>query len=127
MVDEIGLYAYQVGLILIAVVTVIKDWEDFRKAKTGKFTPVVIVIFTFLLGFLSIQQTHSQIIKERKASAESKALTIEVSDSNVRVSELTKQVEALQAANARDSQSFQTSFSQLYDRFSDLQSRVRNQ
>src|SRR6266568_303317 len=127
MFDEIASYSYQIGLILIALVTTIKDWEDFSKARTGRFTPVVVVVFTLLLGFLSIQQTHSQIAKERKASGETVTLTTKVSDSNGRISELTKQIDLLQAANARDTQSFQTSFSKLYDRFSDLQSKVRNQ
>jgi hypothetical protein len=96
MFDEIGSYAYQVGLILIALVTTVKDCEDFARVRTGKFTPVVVVIFTLLLGFLSIRQTHSQISKERTASGQTAILTTKVGESNGRISELTKQITAVQ-------------------------------
>jgi hypothetical protein len=121
--NEIAPYLYQTALAFITLITLLKDWEDFGK-KSGRWSPIVMVILTVVLIVLGIQQTRAQIKKERDAAQEAKT---ENDKSTGRIGELTKQVAELRAEDDRRANTYQTSLSGLYDRLTDLRSKVRNQ
>lgn len=119
-------YLYQLLIGIVAVLALLKDWNDYGSLskRFGKRLPLFLAIITGLITLLSLAETHnSQAGARQQREAAEKRDTI----SQTQISDLTEQVRQGRAENQQNSAGFRRSFSALYDKYSDLAARVKNE
>lgn len=111
MREGLTAYGLQIILGLIALIALWKDWKEYNKRskKWGKFVRGFLTVATLLLIAFSVMDTRSNRASAAKESDDLKRQITQLRDD---------------ARIANDG--FRQSFAGLYDRFSQLQSKVQN-
>jgi len=107
-------YVLQVLLGIIALFTLLKDWNDYGNIskRWGRSIPLVMAVLTVIITVLSIRDTYDSNTNQINSRAT--------------ISQLSTQIDQLRGDNQKAADAFRDSFTKLYDRFSDLQTRVQN-
>lgn len=115
-------YILQILLGAIALFALSKDWDDYV-TRLGKLKTLFLFAATIIVIFLTLLDTHStrKDTREKEQIAASKDAA-----STKQVEILTEQVRLEREENKQNSDGFRISFTSLYDKYSDLASRVRN-
>lgn len=119
-------YVYQILVSLVAVVSLLKDWNDYGKLskKYGKAVPLTLAGLIVLITAMSLQSIYSSRVETKAVENAGRERDIK---QQTRIDELNNQVGLGRQENQKNSEGFRQSFASLYDKFSDLQSKVRNQ
>lgn len=107
-------YLYQALLGVVAFFALLKDWSDYGNLskKWGRAVPLILAIITAVITLLSIRETSSS----RAEQASNRAT----------IAQLSTQIDQLRGDNQKSADGFRDSFATLYQRFTDLQSKVQN-
>ena len=107
-------YLSQVLLGVVAFFALLKDWNEYGRLsrKWGRGVPLVIAMVTAIITLLGVYETYSARVEQASSGAT--------------ITQMSNQIGQLRTDNQKSTDGFRDSFSKLYDRFSELQSKVQN-
>jgi hypothetical protein len=114
-------YALQTLLGLVALFGVLKDWKEYARFK--KPVAVIVLVGTIAVYLLSLFETYDT---RRDARLKEETASRKEVESKKQIEVLTEQVSQEREENKQNANGFRTSFSQLYDKYSELAARSKN-
>ena len=102
-----------------------KDWRDYGKMskKFGKYVPLGLAAITVFISVLGLEDIHQARVESQSDKQQAQ---LAQGQNHQIITDLTSQVRDLRDDNKAATDSFTKSFSTLYGKFGDLQSKVQN-